>query len=159
MRVLGSGVRVGQPPPNLLFEFTPGATLTLRKLSGRTAVLIFGRPVPQESIDAVRDAQSDETTGVQPPVVIAINDGCAVDAARRAAADHGLSGSLVADSDRQISRAYGVTVWPTIMRFLDDAGIVRRIRLRTHRSFARSCAACSIHSCFSRRSSCLPSWR
>ena len=127
VRVLGSGVRVGQPPPNLLFEYTPGATLTLRKLSGRTAVLIFWKTSSQESIDAVRDAQSDETTGVQPPVVIAINDGCAVDAARRAAADHGLSASLVTDPDRQISRAYGVTVWPTIIE-LDDAGIVRRIQ-------------------------------
>ena len=127
VRVLGSEVRIGQPPPNLLFEYTPGANLTLRKLSGQRAVLVFWKTGSQQSIDAVRDAQITEARGAQPPIVIAINDGETADAARRAAADHGLSASLLTDPDRQISRAYGVTVWPTIID-VDDSGVVTRIQ-------------------------------
>ena len=85
VRVLGSGVRVGQPPPTCCSNTHRARHSRCENCPAAPAVLIFWKTRSPESIEAVRDAQSAETTGVQPPIVIAINDGCAVDAARKAA--------------------------------------------------------------------------
>jgi hypothetical protein len=119
--VLRTGMRIGHRPPNFLFEYSPGRELMLRKLEGRPATLVFWKSISRPSIEAVRDLQKTK------PIVLAINDGDAPELARKSAAENGLSAILVGDPRREISRAYGVNIWPTIV-ILDASGSVRSIQ-------------------------------
>lgn len=128
LRLLGLSLRVGRPAPNFLFELAPGRGLTLRKLAGRPATLVFWKSSSKPSLEALRDLQ--KTTGKaggQGPVVLAINDGEAPELAKKVAAENGLSAIVVPDPQRRISLAYGVSIWPTIV-FTDAFGLVRKIR-------------------------------
>jgi len=80
------------------------------------------------SMQSVLDLQKAAAgNGGQGPVLLAINDGDSTDVAARSFAQNGLPGILVTDPKRDISAAYGVTLWPTTV-FLDAAGLVRGIR-------------------------------
>ncbi len=126
--LLGLSLRIGRPAPNFLFELAPGRGLTLRKLVGRAATLVFWKSSSKPSIETVRDLQEPtRKAGGQGPVVLAINDGEAPELAKKAAAENGLSAILVMDPKREISLVYGVNIWPTIV-FLDAFGLVRQIR-------------------------------
>ena len=114
-------IRIGHLPPNFLFEYAPDHDLTLRKLAGRSVVLVFWKSTSRASIDAVRELNGRQD------VVLAINDGEEPDAARRAAATNNLTATIVTDPKRSISRAYGVATWPTIVA-IDPSGIVRTIQ-------------------------------
>lgn len=117
--MLGLSLRIGWPAPNFLFELAPGRGLTLRKLAGPT-ILVFWKSASKPSIETVRDLQ--ETTRV-----LAINDGEAPQLAKKAAAENGLSATIVTDPERSISLVYGVNIWPTVV-FIDAFGLVRMIR-------------------------------
>ena len=126
--MLGLNLRLGRPAPNFVFEFAPGRGLTLRKLVGRPVVLVFWKSSSKPSIETVRDLQKPTgKAGGQGPMVLAINDGEVPELAKRAAAENGLSATVVADPERSLSLAYGVNIWPTIV-FLDAFGLVRKIR-------------------------------
>jgi peroxiredoxin len=126
--VLRSSVRIGQPPPNFLFEYAPGHELTLRKLVGRPFTIIFWKSVSRPSIETVNELQRiTGRSGREGSVVLAINDGEAVEVAKQAAVENGLSATAVYDPRREISTAYGVNIWPTII-FVDALGLVRTIR-------------------------------
>jgi len=116
-------VRIGQPPPNFLFEYVPGRELTLRKVVGRAAVLVFWRSSSQASVEAVRDLE--KSMGHE-TLLLAIADGEDVESAGTVAAEAGHSATIVPDPNRQISLAYGVTMWPTII-VIDAFGVVRAI--------------------------------
>ena len=119
-------VRIGHPPPNLLFEHAPGHMLTLRKLSGRPATVVFWKSGSQPSIETVRDLQS-RAGGEPQQVTIAINSGDSEDLARKTAAENGFTSLLVMDAQGAITKAYGVSVWPTVFD-VDGLGIVRGVR-------------------------------
>jgi peroxiredoxin len=121
-------LRLGRQVPNFLFEVAPGHALTLRKLAGRSAVLVFWRSTSKASIEAVREQQAlaagaKNGTG---PVVLAVNDGEPVELARRAAEEHAISATLVPDPERAISTAYGVSLWPTTV-LLDGQSVATSI--------------------------------
>ena len=121
-------VRIGRPAPNFLFELAPGRGLTLRKLVGRPAALVFWRSASKPSIEAVRDVQAPTSAGGgQEPAVLAINDGDPAELARKAAADNRLAATIVPDPGRRIARAYGVNIWPTVV-LIDAVGLVSSIR-------------------------------
>jgi hypothetical protein len=122
-----SKVRIGHPPPNILFEYSPGRMLTLRKISRRPVTLVFWRADAGASIDAILDLQSEQHDGESQRLVLAINDGDSADDAAKVASGKGLSAILVTDPDRTISLGYGITMWPTIIE-VDTTGIVRAIR-------------------------------
>ncbi|MBA3342244.1 MAG: TlpA family protein disulfide reductase [Gemmatimonadaceae bacterium] len=123
-----SAVRIGQPPPNFLFTYAPGRELTLRKIAGRPAVLVFWRSSSQQSIDLLRDLERvNATSGERGPVVLAINDGEAVELAGKVAAEQKLPAIVVTDPARSIAIAYGVNTWPTTV-WIDTLGSVRAIR-------------------------------
>lgn len=124
--MLRSALRIGQLPPNFLFEYAPGRQLTLRKLAGRPVILVFWKTASKPSIDAVRDLTRDATRAAG-AVVLAINDGDAADVATRSAKEHALAATVVTDPRRAISLAYGVSLWPTIVE-VDGAGLVRALR-------------------------------
>ena len=70
------GARVGQRPPNIVFEIAPGRQITLRKLAGRSAILVFWKSASKVSIDAVRDVlHGPDARGANPAVVLAVRLG------------------------------------------------------------------------------------
>ena len=126
--MLALSLRIARPAPNFLFELAPGRGLTLRKLEGRPVVLVFWKSSSKPSLQAARDLQKPTgQAGGQEPVVLAINDGEAPELVKKVAAENGLSAIVVPDPQRQISAAYGVSIWPTIV-FIDAFGLVRGIR-------------------------------
>jgi len=58
---------------------------------------------------------------------VAVNDGDSVDLATRVAGENGFAALLVTDPERRVSRAYGITIWPTIVE-VDAGGVVRRVQ-------------------------------
>jgi peroxiredoxin len=124
--VAGLSVRIGRPAPNFLLELAPGQRTTLRKIAGRPVTLVFWKSSSKPSIEAGRDLQKAAGKGPG-PIVLAINDGEAVDLAKRVAAENELTAALVPDPQRNISLAYAVSIWPTTV-YLDTSGLVRSIR-------------------------------
>jgi peroxiredoxin len=126
--LIRSNVRIGQPPPNFLFEQEPGAEITLRKLTGRPVTIVFWNSSSKPSIDAVLELQA--ATGKDSrdrSVVIAVNDGDSVESARNAATQNKISATVVFDPERRISSGYGVSVWPTVV-YVDPAGGVGAVQ-------------------------------
>ncbi len=122
------GARVGQLPPNIVFEIAPGRQITLRKLAGRSAILVFWKSVSKASIDAVRDIlHGAAARGSKAAVVLAVNDGDPADLAKKIAAGNGMESNLVLDPHRRISGSYGVRVWPTTI-YVNALGVITRIQ-------------------------------
>ncbi len=124
-RLLQLSVRVGQFPPNFVFDYAPGREATLRKLVGRPVVLVFWKSSSKPSLETLRELSN--TTGEargRGPILLAINDGEPLDVAKNAVAKYGLSVIAVPDPEREISLAYGVNLWPTTI-FVDALGVVR----------------------------------
>jgi peroxiredoxin len=123
-------LRNGHIAPNFVFELADGAALTLGKLKGRSVLLAFWRSTLKPSYEAVRDLQESlgkAAANGKGPIVLAINDGESVEIAKKSAATHKITATLVTDPQRQISSAYGVNVWPTVVS-IDASGAVSGIR-------------------------------
>jgi peroxiredoxin len=119
---------VGRKAPNFLFQLAAERGLTLRKLEGRAVTVVFWKSSSKASMDAVRDLQEIAGKSARSgSTVLAINDGESVEAATKAAEAHKFAAILVTDPQRQISSAYGVSVWPTTVS-IDTSGIVTAIR-------------------------------
>jgi peroxiredoxin len=128
--LLSTNLRSGHRAPNFVFGLSEGNGLTLRKLEGRQVVLAFWRSTSKPSYEAIRDLQEALAKAPAPgqgPIVLAINDGESVEVAKKAAATHKLTATLVTDPQRQISSAYGIGMWPTIVS-IDASGAVSGIR-------------------------------
>jgi peroxiredoxin len=123
-----SRVRIGESPPNFLFQHAKGADVTLRKLMGRPVTIVFWNSASKPSIEAVRElSRPSPYAASKRPVILAVNDGEPSEAANRAAEENKLTATVVPDPQQQISRAYGVNVWPTIIS-LDANGLISGIR-------------------------------
>lgn len=121
-----SPLRIGQLPPNFLFEHSPGHEVTLRKITGRPVDVVFWRASSSQSIEMIRDLSLGSKAS-QSPMVLAVNDGDAPDVARRAVAENGVTAIVVIDPARSIARAYGIDTWPTSVS-IDALGLVRAVR-------------------------------
>lgn len=127
-RLLQLSVRVGQFPPNFVFDYAPGREMPLRKLVGRPVVLVFWKSSSKPSLETLRELQkTNGKPGGRGPVVLAINDGEPAELAQKVAAEHKLSALVVTDPEREIALAYGVNIWPTTI-FLDALGVVRDVQ-------------------------------
>lgn len=115
--LLSAGARMDQRAPNFLFEASPGQPLTLRKVARRKVVLVFFNQSSPASIAAVREAANAHDGKT---LVLAISDGHTPTSSDLAPA------IVVPDLKREIARAYGVTMWPTIVA-IDESGIIRSI--------------------------------
>ena len=131
-------LRIGQPAPDFLVEYASGRQMPISKFKGQPIIAIFWSGAVKTSIQAVRDLHASATKrsagrpsalkGKSPaPLVLAINDGEDPAVARAVAAESGITAMLVTDPKREISLAYGVTQWPTIVT-LDASGAVTGIR-------------------------------
>jgi peroxiredoxin len=131
-RLLQSSVRIGQPIPNFLLGQSPDKELTVRKLMGRPAVVVFWKSSSQASVETVLDLQkafantTSHNTASQNTALLAICDGDPLEVARQAAAEHGITAVLVPDPDREIAQACGISLWPTTI-FLDSSGLVSNV--------------------------------
>jgi peroxiredoxin len=116
--------RIGQPAPNFAFEYAPGRTMPLSKLSGKPAVLVFWKSSVKPSIQAIRDLQTNQSSGT---AVLAVNDGEDPKVAHAAAKENGITATVVTDPKREIAAAYGVNMWPTILT-LSESGVISGIQ-------------------------------
>lgn len=124
-----SAVRVGQKPPNFLFEYAPGREVTLRKIESRPIALVFWRSNAKESLDQIH--RLDRIAGGHGKsrlLVLAINDGEPVEVVKRVAKEQKLEATIVPDPSRKVAIAYGVSTWPTTV-WIDDLGTARTIQL------------------------------
>ncbi|MEO8577590.1 MAG: TlpA disulfide reductase family protein, partial [Gemmatimonadales bacterium] len=121
-------LRLGIAPPNFLFEYAPGSEVTLRKVAGRPAVIVFWRSRSAQSIDLIHElTRASDTRNGKSPLILAVNDGEPAEVARQAARENKLTARLVTDPDRNISSAYGVNTWPTTVE-VDASGVTRTVR-------------------------------
>jgi hypothetical protein len=127
-RLPWSPLQAGDRPPNFLFQFPPGQQLELRKLAGRPVVLVFFKSASPTSVETIQALHHlYDLPGVTHSVIVAIDDGDAGQFARGLAAGEEGGIIVVPDPERQISLAYRIAVWPTII-FLDTNGLVRGFR-------------------------------
>lgn len=122
-----SSVRIGQVPPNFLFEYADRREITLRKMKGQPVAVVFWRSTSRESVEQVRRVVK-LSGGDRKFVVLAVNDGESEEAVRRFAKEQSLSAVVVPDPKRHVSLAYGVNAWPTTV-WIDDLGIARSIQI------------------------------
>lgn len=106
-------VRIGHYPPNFIFEHAPKQELTLRKLGGRDAVLIFIFGTTPEDLADLRAARSEIDKGT---TVLVIATGRNAEQAEAIVKESGLDATGVGDADWKIAKAYGISISPTIVR-------------------------------------------
>ena len=121
-----TGVRIGHPPPNFLFSYSPGHELTLRKLVGRPVILVFARSGSRARLDAKHEV-TPMHRGWERAVVLTIRADGTSDRTLQQAAAVNDSTTVVPDPTRAISRAYGIAAWPTTI-YIDTQGVVRDVR-------------------------------
>ena len=126
-QLLRLNVTLGQRAPDFLFEYAPGRELTLSKLKGRRVSVAFWRSGSAPSLQAIAKA-GQASNGMEPPLVLAINDGERAEDANLALSKAKISAIPVGDPGRAIAKAYGVAVWPTVIS-IDASGVISSIQL------------------------------
>jgi hypothetical protein len=94
-------LRIGQVAPNFLIGVDSGQQATLRKLSGRKATLVFDHDKKGHRV-SVDLGSGDDTKQRQSQSIV------------------------VDDRDGSITRAYGISIWPTAV-MLDESGVIRSV--------------------------------
>lgn len=123
-----TGPRIGHTPPNFLFAYAPGHELTLRKLIGRPVILIFSRSGGRTDAKPAGDRANRMHRGWEQAVVLRIEDGQTAERpVQQGAAVNNNNTTVVADPTRAISKAYGISAWPTTV-YIDAQGVVRDVR-------------------------------
>ena len=94
-------LRIGQVAPNFLIGIDSGQQATLRKLSGRKITLVFDHDQKgyRVSVDPGSGDQAKQRQGQT---------------------------MVVDDRDGSITRAYGISIWPTAVT-LDESGVIRSV--------------------------------
>jgi hypothetical protein len=99
--VATGGLRIGQVAPNFLIGVESGQQATLRKLSGRKSTLVFDHDQKGYRV-SVDLGSGDEAKQRQGQSIV------------------------VDDRDGSITRAYGISIWPTAV-MLDESGVIRSV--------------------------------
>ena len=123
-----TGPRIGHTPPNFLFSYAPGQELPLRKLLGRPVILVFSKAGARTGADVRADSAVTRLhRGWEHAVVLRIDDGPAPDRTVQQAVAASDNTTIVPDPTRAISKAYGISAWPTTV-YIDAQGVVRDVR-------------------------------
>jgi peroxiredoxin len=117
--------RIAHKAPDFFIPLDLEHSLTLRKLGGESRKLVFWSSKSRPSMEAVRDLQ--QTTGKATGKVLAINAGETPEVAHKAAAENGLTATVVTDPQRMISDVYGVDILPTTV-IVNKFGLIEAIR-------------------------------
>jgi peroxiredoxin len=126
-RPLRLTVRPGDRALDALLDDDEGQTLALRRFRGERVSLHFWQSWSAPCIRELRRLQRLRDGSARPPVVIAVNGGEAREVIAETRRQNDLTFTLVHDSDRRITRLYGVRCWPTTVS-IDADGIVERIQ-------------------------------
>jgi hypothetical protein len=122
-RRLRIALRVGEPAPDLLYEFAEG-----HQLRGRRALLAFCKSWSTPCIkELARLQQVHQRAGAEGPVVLAVADGEDADCADEIVRQHHLQFPVVADPRRQLGRPCAINCWPTLVAIRPD-GLINAIR-------------------------------
>jgi peroxiredoxin len=106
-------VRPGSRVPDVLLPLAHGSELSLRRLRGRPAVVVFWTSRSAPSIEHLCALRDRHAAGAGPaPLTIAVGDGETADEAERVAKDHRLPFVVLPDPGRRIASAFGVWCWP-----------------------------------------------
>lgn len=119
-------VRAGAHAPDHVFTDVQGNQFSLRRLRGRTVILMFWQSWSAPCVRELRRLQ-DTTADQRGPFVLAINGGESQEVLADMRTRHGLSVALIHDPDQVVASAYGVRCWPTSVS-INEEGIVDRVQ-------------------------------
>jgi len=119
---LESPIRRGQVAPNFFLGDPGTGAETLRSLAGRPVAMIFSRNDNSQLIPVMKALR--ETAGGN-VIMVAIEDG---DESKSTGVNNLGDVVFIGDRDRQISQAYGIHIWPTLV-LLDPSGMVMDVKL------------------------------
>jgi hypothetical protein len=122
-----TGPGIGHTPPNFLFSYAPGHELTLRKLIGRSVILIFSKSGGLTGANAADERIHGMHRGWEQAVVLRIEAGATPDGAVQQTAAVSHNATVVPDPGHAIAKAYGISAWPTTV-YIDARGVVRDVR-------------------------------
>ncbi|TAH39461.1 MAG: TlpA family protein disulfide reductase [Planctomycetota bacterium] len=126
---LGLGFGLGELAPDIFFPCGSGLVLSLRKMGGREAQVVFWTSWSEPSLEELRRAAAaGRGQNGRGPLLLCVNDGEDPELAARTLAQLDPSLRLVPDPQRLLSRRFGVCCWPTTVR-VDGAGRIADIRL------------------------------
>jgi peroxiredoxin len=121
-------VSPGDRAPDVLFKDERGQSFAVHRFRGREVLLNFWQSWSEPCIkELLRLQQMQKGAGARAPFIVAFHggkDGKILEEIRK---QHGLSFSLVQDTDHVIARRYGVRCWPTTVS-VNAAGLVGHIQ-------------------------------
>jgi peroxiredoxin len=127
-RPLRLTVEPGARALDATFEDDRGQVLALRRLRGKSVLLLFWQSWSAPCIKELLAAQRlHEAGGERAPVIVAVNGGEPGEVIAEARRQHKLTVTLVPDADQRIAQLYGVACWPTTVSINPD-GLVDRIQ-------------------------------
>lgn len=130
-------VQPGKPALDATFADDRGQVLALRRLRGKSVLLVFWQSWSAPCIRELRRLQQlHDAGGERAPVIVAVNGGEARVVIEKVRRESKLTFILVPDPDQRIARLYGVACWPTTVSINPD-GVVDRIQFgaaHTHRA-------------------------
>jgi peroxiredoxin len=137
-------VQPGEPALDVTLEDDQRQVLALRRLRGKSVLLLFWQAWSAPCIkELLRLQRLHEAGGERLPVIVAVNGGEGREAIAEVRRQHKLTVTLVPDADQRIAQLYGVACWPTTVSINPD-GIVDRIQFgveHTHRADDRGMQA------------------
>ena len=113
--------------PDLVFQCSPQVAIAMSKLRGRELELCFWTTWSAASLEELRRRVPAHCDGSDGPLVLFVNDGEDPVLAAQVLAQHGEDLQLVPDPERVLSRKYGVSCWPTVVR-VDPEGRIAAVR-------------------------------
>jgi peroxiredoxin len=130
-------VQPGEHALDATFADDRGQVLALRRLRGKSVLLIFWQSWSAPCIKELRRLQQlNDAGGERAPVILAVNGGEALEVIAEARRQHKLTFMLAPDADQRVAQLYGVACWPTTVSINPD-GMVDRIQFGiTHEHLA-----------------------
>lgn len=125
LRQLRVAVQRCAPAPDFLFEYSPGHWTTLEHLRGNRVLIIFWISWSAPSLAELRHLQRSYAESDN-PILLAVNDGEPRGRACDVFETNGFTFRSITDSERQISRLYGITCWPTTIS-IDEKGLIEGV--------------------------------
>jgi peroxiredoxin len=136
-RPLRLDVSAGAPAPDAIFQDHQGDGFALHRMRGEEVLLNFWQAWSAPCIKELVRLQALQSPDDRPvPRVIAFHGGPDGKVLDKIAKQHGLTFSLVQDTDQRIARQFGVRCWPTTLSLGHD-GIVNHVQFGMASEHAR----------------------
>jgi len=125
----GIALGLGQLAPDIFFPCGDAGVIALRKMGGRDALICFWTTWSEPALEELRRiADASRGHGPRGPLLLCVNDGEDPELAAEVLERVDSRLKLVPDPERLLSRRYGVSCWPTVVR-VDGGGRIAGVRL------------------------------